>query len=114
MLVAPAGVTGKKACLVVSHLADALRLLAAVPRGSLAQAQHQPWDVEAPVTGASMAIFYGSGVFFAVVAGLLLLRGPGARSAAASRRRTGDGAGVRGPGQVQELHLDERPPAGGR
>ena len=30
-------------------------------------------DVEAPVTGASMAIFYASGVVFAVASGLLLL-----------------------------------------
>jgi TRAP-type transport system small permease protein len=29
--------------------------------------------VEAPVSGASMAIFYASGVFFAVASGLLLL-----------------------------------------
>ena len=39
--------------------------------GSLAQARIN-WDVEAPVTGASMAIFYGSGVVFAVAAGVLL------------------------------------------
>lgn len=30
------------------------------------------WDVEAPVTGASMAIFYASGVVFSVCAGFLL------------------------------------------
>ena len=35
--------------------------------GSLAQARIN-WDVEAPVIGASMAIFYGSGVVFAVAA----------------------------------------------
>ena len=31
-------------------------------------------EVEAPVTGASVAIFYGAGVVFAVSAGVLLLR----------------------------------------
>ena len=39
--------------------------------GALAQARIN-WDVDAPVTGASMAIFYASGVVFAVAAGLLL------------------------------------------
>ena len=41
--------------------------------GSLAQARIN-FDVEAPVTGASVAIFYSAGVVFAVSAGLLLLR----------------------------------------
>ena len=41
--------------------------------GSLAQARIN-FDVEAPVTGASVAIFYGAGVVFAVSAGILLLR----------------------------------------
>lgn len=39
--------------------------------GAPAQARIN-WDVDAPVTGASMAIFYASGVVFAVAAGLLL------------------------------------------
>ncbi|GDY34257.1 TRAP transporter small permease [Acidovorax sp. NB1] len=39
--------------------------------GALTQARIN-WDVDAPVTGASMAIFYASGVVFAVAAGLLL------------------------------------------
>ena len=39
--------------------------------GALAQTRIN-WDVDAPVTGASMAIFYASGVVFAVAAGLLL------------------------------------------
>jgi TRAP-type C4-dicarboxylate transport system permease small subunit len=42
-------------------------------QGSLVQAQINA-NVQAPVTGASVAIFYASGVFFAVSAGLLLLR----------------------------------------
>ena len=41
--------------------------------GSLAQARIN-WDVEAPVTGLSVAIFYSSGIVFAVSAGLLLAR----------------------------------------
>ena len=40
--------------------------------GSLTQTRINS-DVEAPVSGASMAIFYASGVFFAVASGLLLL-----------------------------------------
>jgi len=40
--------------------------------GALSQARIN-WDVEAPVTGASVAIFYASGVVFAVASGLLLL-----------------------------------------
>lgn len=39
--------------------------------GALAQARIN-WDVDAPVTGASMAIFYASGVVFAVASGVLL------------------------------------------
>ena len=39
--------------------------------GAPAQARIN-WDVDAPVTGASMAIFCASGVVFAVAAGLLL------------------------------------------
>ena len=39
--------------------------------GAPAQARIN-WDVDAPVTGASMAIFYASGLVFAVAAGLLL------------------------------------------
>jgi TRAP-type C4-dicarboxylate transport system permease small subunit len=42
-------------------------------QGSLTQAQINA-DVQAPVTGASVAIFYASGVFFSVSAALLLLR----------------------------------------
>ena len=60
--------------------------------GALAQARIN-WDVDAPVTGASMAIFYASGLVFAVAAGLLLaldglrLRDP---DKAFSRYQTGD------------------------
>ena len=66
------GVTGKKACLVVGHLLM-LYVCWLLFQGSWAQTRIN-WDVEAPVTGASMALFYGSGVVFAVFGGLLLLR----------------------------------------
>jgi TRAP-type C4-dicarboxylate transport system permease small subunit len=72
MLVSRLGKTGKKACLVVSQLAM-LYVTWLLFQGSLTQAQINA-DVQAPVTGASVAIFYASGVFFAVSAGLLLLR----------------------------------------
>jgi TRAP-type transport system small permease protein len=72
MLVARLGPAGKKVCLV---LGQALMLWATwlLLTGSLAQARIN-WDVEAPVSGLSMAIFYASGVVFAVSAGVLLLR----------------------------------------
>jgi TRAP-type C4-dicarboxylate transport system permease small subunit len=72
MLVARLGNTGKKVCLV---LGQALMLWATwlLFSGSLQQAQIN-WDVEAPVSGLSVAIFYASGVVFAVSAGVLLLR----------------------------------------
>jgi TRAP-type C4-dicarboxylate transport system permease small subunit len=41
--------------------------------GSLAQARINA-DVEAPVTGLSVAIFYGAGVVFAVSTAVILLR----------------------------------------
>ena len=72
MLVSRLGTFGKKACLLVGHvlMLYATWLLFA---GSLAQARIN-LDVQAPVTGASVAIFYGAGVVFAVSTALLLLR----------------------------------------
>jgi TRAP-type transport system small permease protein len=71
-LVSRLPVRGKKICLVVGHL---LMLYATwlLVTGSLAQARIN-LNVEAPVTGASMAFVYGTGVVFAVFAMLLLLR----------------------------------------
>jgi TRAP-type transport system small permease protein len=65
-------VLGKKICLVLGHL---LMLYATwlVFSGALAQVRIN-WSVTAPVTGASMAFVYGTGVVFAVFAGPLLLR----------------------------------------
>ncbi|MFN3440290.1 MAG: TRAP transporter small permease [Acidovorax sp.] len=62
---------GKRICLAASY---GLMLFCTwlLFSGALAQARIN-WDVEAPVTGASVAIFYASGVVFAVASGLLLL-----------------------------------------
>ena len=72
MLVSRLGKTGKKVCLV---LGQGLMLWATwlLFSGSLQQAQINR-DVEAPVSGLSVAIFYASGAVFAVSAGVLLLR----------------------------------------
>ncbi|CAN7390498.1 TRAP transporter small permease [Acidovorax sp. LjRoot38] len=61
---------GQRICLAVSY---ALMIWCTwlLFSGALEQARIN-WDVDAPVTGASMAIFYASGVVFAVAAGLLL------------------------------------------
>jgi TRAP-type C4-dicarboxylate transport system permease small subunit len=65
-------ILGKKICLVLGHL---LMLYATwlVFSGALTQARIN-LDVEAPVTGASMAFVYATGVVFAVFAAPLLLR----------------------------------------
>jgi TRAP-type C4-dicarboxylate transport system permease small subunit len=72
MLVSRLGKTGKKVCLVISQL-TMLFVTWLLFSGALAQARIN-LEVQAPVTGMSVAIFYGSGVFFAVSAALLLLR----------------------------------------
>jgi TRAP-type C4-dicarboxylate transport system permease small subunit len=66
-------VMGKKICLVLGHVLM-LYITWLVFSGSLAQVKIN-WEVEAPVTGASVGIFYSAGVVFAVSAGVLLLRG---------------------------------------
>ena len=65
-------VPGKKICLVLGRL---LMLYATwlVFSGALAQVRIN-LHVEAPVTGASMAFVYGTGVVFAMFAAVLLLR----------------------------------------
>lgn len=72
MLVSRLPVWGKKACLAFGQ-ALMLYICWLLLSGSLQQARIN-LDVQAPVTGASVAIFYGAGVVFAVSAGLLLLR----------------------------------------
>jgi TRAP-type C4-dicarboxylate transport system permease small subunit len=72
MLVSRLGPSGKKVCLV---LAQVLMLYATwlLFTGSLAQAKIN-WEVEAPVSGLSVAIFYASGIVFAVSTAVILLR----------------------------------------
>ena len=71
-LIARLPAPGKKICLALGHL---LMLYATwlVFSGAVAQVRIN-WGVEAPVTGASMAFVYGTGVVFAVFAAVLLLR----------------------------------------
>ena len=71
-LVSRLGVAGKKACLVLGHV---MMLYATwlIFSGSLAQTRIN-WDVQAPVTGVSVALFYAAGMVFAVSAAVLLAR----------------------------------------
>ena len=72
MLIGKLGPAGKRVCLVIAQVLM-LYVTWLLISGSLQQARIN-LDVEAPVTGASVAIFYGSGAFFGVSSGLLLLR----------------------------------------
>jgi len=72
MLVSRFGNKGKKICLVVSQLAM-LYVLWLLFKGGYEQMLINA-DSVAPVTGASMGIFYASGVFFSIPSALLLLR----------------------------------------
>ncbi|HVF63956.1 MAG TPA: TRAP transporter small permease [Casimicrobiaceae bacterium] len=71
-LVSRLPVVGKKVCLIVGQLLM-LYITWLIFKGSLDQARIN-WDVEAPVSGASVAIFYASGIVFAVSAAVLLAR----------------------------------------
>jgi TRAP-type transport system small permease protein len=71
MLVSRLGKTGKKVCLLLSQVAM-LGVTWLLLKGGYVQMMINA-DTVAPVTGASMAIFYASGVFFAVPVALLLL-----------------------------------------
>lgn len=101
--------TGKRACLVTGQL---LMLWATwlLLDGSLTQARINI-DVQAPATGASMAIFYAAGIVFGASAGLLLLRELWRTLSGQMRddelvmvKESEDLA------QVQALHLDQQPP----
>jgi TRAP-type transport system small permease protein len=113
MLVARLPVWGKKLCFVVGHVLM-LYVCWLLFAGSLAQARIN-WDVEAPVSGASMAIFYAAGVFFAASAALLLLRE--LWRAVSGHITETELIGVQESedlAQVHDLHLDEAPGAGKR
>jgi TRAP-type transport system small permease protein len=71
MLVSRLPLWGKKACLLLGQ-ALMLYITWLLFSGSLAQVKIN-WDVEAPVTGAPMAIVYSAGLVFSVAAGGLLL-----------------------------------------
>ena len=71
MLVGRLGRKGKIACMLASQVLM-LGVTVMIFQGSLAQSRIN-WDVEAPVTGAPMAVVYFSGVVFAVPAIALLL-----------------------------------------
>ncbi|MBO9512597.1 MAG: TRAP transporter small permease [Variovorax sp.] len=61
---------GKKLCLALGHVVM-LYIVWLLFQGSLAQARIN-WDVTAPVTGASMAIVYASGIVFSVLSAFIL------------------------------------------
>ena len=71
MLVVKLPPAGRKACFAIIHLLM-LYVLWLLFQGSVAQARIN-WDVQAPVTGASMAIVYAAGIVFAVVGSFLLV-----------------------------------------
>lgn len=71
LLVSRLGRTGRRVCMALSQLMM-LGCCAMLLKGSWAQVQIN-LEVEAPVTGWSMAIVYAAGIAFAVPAGLLLL-----------------------------------------
>ena len=71
MLVSRLPTGGKKVMLVIGH-ALMLYITWLLFSGSLTQARIN-WDVEAPVTGAPVAVLYSAGVLFAVCSGLFLL-----------------------------------------
>ena len=70
MLVSRLPAAGKKACLIVS-LSLMLYVCWLLFSGSLQQMKIN-WDVTAPSSGASVAIFYATGLLFAVSAGLFI------------------------------------------
>jgi TRAP-type C4-dicarboxylate transport system permease small subunit len=109
MLVSRLGPMGKRICL---GLGQVLMLYATwlLLSGSWAQARIN-LDVEAPVSGASVAIFYGSGVVFALSSGVILLRdlmrtlsGHLSEADLVMVQESEDLA------QVQALHLDQAAP----
>jgi TRAP-type C4-dicarboxylate transport system permease small subunit len=71
MLVSRLGPTGKKVCLVTGQLLM-LYIIYLLFMGSWQQAQINA-EVHAPVTGASVAIFYASGLVFSASAALIIL-----------------------------------------
>ena len=111
MLVSRLGPKGKRLCLAVGQL---LMLYATwlLLSGSWSQTRINA-DVEAPVTGASVGIFYASGVVFALSSGVLLavdlwrtLSGRLTDDDLVMVQESEDLA------QVQALNIDQTPPIG--
>ena len=105
MLVARLPRAGKKFCLIVAQIVM-LYLTWLMLKGSWAQAVIN-LDVQAPVTGASVAIFYATGVFFGI-SGLVILawqlfRTLSGRATEADLVMVQDSEDLK---QVDELHLD--------
>ncbi len=71
VLVGRLGITGKKVCLGIGYVLM-LGTCWLLFSGSLAQTRIN-WDVSAPSSGASMALFYGVGLVFSVSATAVLL-----------------------------------------
>ncbi|WP_157269029.1 TRAP transporter small permease [Azohydromonas aeria] len=71
MLVSRLNRRGRQACLVLSHAAM-LYVTWLLWSGTLAQVAINR-EVAAPVTGLSMAVFYASGLVFALLSGVILL-----------------------------------------
>lgn len=99
---------GKRICAIA---AQAMMLYATwlLFSGSLTQVRIN-WDVQAPVTGASMALFYASGVVFAVSTALMLvmqlwrtLSGEVTEAELALIQESEEMA------QIADLHLDQSP-----
>ena len=70
LVVARLPLAGKKLCMLLSQALMGY-ILWLLLQGSIAQARIN-WDVQAPVTGASMAWIYIAAIVFAVGAGLLI------------------------------------------
>lgn len=111
MLTSRLPLQARRACVAVAQLLM-LYVTWLLFSGSLQQARIN-YDVEAPVSGASVGIFYASGVVFAVSSGLLLLvqlwgtlTGQATAQSLQTGREAPDIAGV------EALHLADTPPLG--
>ncbi|HEU0199304.1 MAG TPA: TRAP transporter small permease [Burkholderiaceae bacterium] len=106
MLVARLPLAGKKALVVIGHLLM-LYVTWLVLRGSWDQMVIN-LEVQAPVTGASVAIFYASGVVFAVSTGVILLyelwRSISGRASEAELTMVQESEDL---AQTRELHIGE-------
>jgi TRAP-type transport system small permease protein len=106
MLTSRLPLAGKKVCAVLSQVLM-LYVTWLLYSGSLAQARIN-WDVDAPVTGMSVAIFYGAGVVFAVSSAVILalqlwrtVTGQATEAELSLSQESEDLA------QVGQLHLDQ-------